>query len=199
MRRKSASGRVRRGSTCSASRHGSRATSRNCQQATTRSVSSGSSKRTSVTKRRCAGSTRAATRSRASISCTVGSRSRRRSRMTTTRRRSTAASSTSSALGQQLHWETAGFEPVLQMPAHPPSQWALAAFLADPHAKRILDRWQIGFEKFQALATARLRTPRGTSAATARRPVTARRPAEPRSSERSTRAVAAVPRSKPLA
>src|SRR6476646_7295830 len=39
------------------------------------------------------------------------------------------------ALGQQLHWETAGFDPVLQMPAHPPTQWALAAFLADPHAK----------------------------------------------------------------
>ena len=56
------------------------------------------------------------------------------------------------ALGQRLHWETAGFEPVLKMPAHPSSQWALAAFLADPHAKGILDRWQIGFEKFEALA-----------------------------------------------
>ena len=54
------------------------------------------------------------------------------------------------ALGQKLFWETAGFEPVLHMPAHPPSRWALAAFLDDPHAKRILDRWQIGFEPFHA-------------------------------------------------
>ena len=37
------------------------------------------------------------------------------------------------------------------MPAHPPTQWALAAFIADPHAKRILDRWQIGFEPSQGL------------------------------------------------
>ena len=55
------------------------------------------------------------------------------------------------ALGQKLYWETAGFEPVLHMPAHPPTQWALAAFLADPHAKRILDQWQIGFEPFQGV------------------------------------------------
>ena len=55
------------------------------------------------------------------------------------------------ALGQKLYWETAGFEPVLHMPAHPPTQWALAAFLDDPHAKRILDQWQIGFEPFHGV------------------------------------------------
>ena len=51
-----------------------------------------------------------------------------------------------------MHWETAGFDPVLQMPAHPPTQWALAAFLADPHVKPVLDRWGIGFEPSQATA-----------------------------------------------
>src|SRR5688572_26664525 len=55
------------------------------------------------------------------------------------------------ALSQRLHWETAGYEPVLQLPAQPASQWAIAALVADPHARRILDRWQIGFEPFQVV------------------------------------------------
>lgn len=43
-------------------------------------------------------------------------------------------------------WETAGYEPVLHMPAHPAKEWQVAAFLDDSHVKPILDRWQIGFE-----------------------------------------------------
>jgi hypothetical protein len=49
-------------------------------------------------------------------------------------------------LGQELRWETEGFEPVLHMPAHPADKWALALFLADAHVAPILERWQIGFE-----------------------------------------------------
>lgn len=48
--------------------------------------------------------------------------------------------------GQRLRWETAGYEPTLHMPAHPPDQWAITAFLDDPHAKAVLDQWKIGFE-----------------------------------------------------
>lgn len=55
------------------------------------------------------------------------------------------------ARGQQLHWETAGYEPVLEMPGHPPSAWALQLFLDDPHVKPVLDRWQIGFQAGAAL------------------------------------------------
>ncbi len=45
-------------------------------------------------------------------------------------------------------WETAGYEPSLHMPAHPPSEVELAAFLADPHVKPLLDQWGIGYEPF---------------------------------------------------
>ena len=48
--------------------------------------------------------------------------------------------------GQRMNWETAGYEPVLNMPAQPASRWAIAAFLRDPFVKPILDRWKIGFE-----------------------------------------------------
>ncbi len=47
--------------------------------------------------------------------------------------------------GQQLVWETAGFDPTLQMPAHPADQVYVAAFLADAHVSSILQRWEIGF------------------------------------------------------
>ncbi len=47
---------------------------------------------------------------------------------------------------QKLHWETEGYDPTLQMPAHPASNARLAAFLEDAHVKPVLDRWQIGFQ-----------------------------------------------------
>jgi hypothetical protein len=49
-------------------------------------------------------------------------------------------------LGQQMHWETAGFQENLHMPPHPASHWAVAAFLADGHVKPVLDEWKVGFE-----------------------------------------------------
>ncbi len=49
---------------------------------------------------------------------------------------------------KKLIWETAGYEPVLHMPAHPRSELELAAFLADPHVRPVLDHWGIGFEAF---------------------------------------------------
>ena len=33
---------------------------------------------------------------------------------------------------QKLAWETPSYEPVLRLPAHPASEWRLAAFLDDP-------------------------------------------------------------------
>jgi len=58
--------------------------------------------------------------------------------------------------GQQLIWQTAGFQPTLHMPAHPPGREKLAAFLDDPHVRTVLERWRIGFEPSRegALATA---------------------------------------------
>ncbi len=47
---------------------------------------------------------------------------------------------------KHLVWETAGYQPTLQLPAHPVNEATLAAFLADPHVKPVLDHWQIGFE-----------------------------------------------------
>lgn len=47
---------------------------------------------------------------------------------------------------RKLNWETAGYDPTMHMPAHPPSEWKLIEFLEDSHVKPILDRWQIGFE-----------------------------------------------------
>lgn len=49
-------------------------------------------------------------------------------------------------LDQKMRWETAGYEPVLHMPAHPSQDWAVAVFLADSHVKPVLDRWGIGFD-----------------------------------------------------
>src|SRR5688572_10187273 len=37
--------------------------------------------------------------------------------------------------GQELVWETAGFEPTFHMPAHPAGNELLAAFLADDHVR----------------------------------------------------------------
>lgn len=48
--------------------------------------------------------------------------------------------------GKTLVYETAGFDPVLHMPAHPVGSEALATFLDDPHVKPLLDRWQLGFD-----------------------------------------------------
>jgi hypothetical protein len=48
--------------------------------------------------------------------------------------------------GQELVWETAGYEPVFHLPAHPPSQRMLAAFLDEVPVRRLLDRWRIGFD-----------------------------------------------------
>ncbi len=50
----------------------------------------------------------------------------------------------------QLIWETAGYEPTLHMPAHPASLSTLAAFLADPHVRPVLEHWQIGFDPMEA-------------------------------------------------
>lgn len=52
---------------------------------------------------------------------------------------------TVSALGKTMHWETEGFAPTLDLPAHPPGQGALAAFLEDARVKPVLTRWGIGF------------------------------------------------------
>jgi hypothetical protein len=45
----------------------------------------------------------------------------------------------------RLVWETAGYEPTLQLPAHPAGHEALGAFLRDPRVQPLLDAWQIGF------------------------------------------------------
>ncbi len=63
-------------------------------------------------------------------------------------------------------WETAGYEPVLHMPAHPPSETKLAAFLADPHVKPVLDHWQIGFDPFVAGADGETAYTTGSTAGT---------------------------------
>lgn len=47
--------------------------------------------------------------------------------------------------GQKMSFEVAGYEPLMQMPAHPASQWKLAVFSDDPHVRAVLDRWQLGF------------------------------------------------------
>lgn len=49
-----------------------------------------------------------------------------------------------------LVWETEGFEPVLNLPAHPANETELAAFLADEHVTAILERWQIRFAPMAA-------------------------------------------------
>lgn len=49
-------------------------------------------------------------------------------------------------LDQKMRWETAGYDPVLHLPAPPRANWAIAAFINDPHVKPLIDRWQIGFE-----------------------------------------------------
>lgn len=51
--------------------------------------------------------------------------------------------------GQRFNYETEGYAPLLAMPAHPASHWAVASFLDDPHVAPVLDRWQLGFEAFQ--------------------------------------------------
>jgi hypothetical protein len=51
------------------------------------------------------------------------------------------------ALDQYMKWETEGFEPTLQMPAHPAHQWAIATLLEDPQVKPILQHWSIGFKQ----------------------------------------------------
>jgi hypothetical protein len=47
--------------------------------------------------------------------------------------------------GKTLTYETAGFDPVMHMPAHPLGTEGLGTFLDDPHVKPLLDRWQLGF------------------------------------------------------
>jgi len=51
---------------------------------------------------------------------------------------------------QSLDWETEGYAATRALPAHPPSQWAIAAFLEDPHVKPILENWGIGFQAADA-------------------------------------------------
>jgi hypothetical protein len=51
----------------------------------------------------------------------------------------------------QYEWETEGFTPVLKLPAHPASEWAIAALVEDPHIKPILERWQIGWRSTTAV------------------------------------------------
>jgi len=53
--------------------------------------------------------------------------------------------------GEKLHWETAGYEPVRELPAPPESQWEINTFVMDPVVKLTLDRWQIGFDAGAAL------------------------------------------------
>jgi len=50
-------------------------------------------------------------------------------------------------------YETAGYGPVMNMPAHPPGEEQLNAFLEDPQVKPILENWGIGFEPFTGLVT----------------------------------------------
>jgi hypothetical protein len=50
-----------------------------------------------------------------------------------------------SVLGQQLAFEVEGFDPLMQMPGHPPQAWALEQFLTAPEVKPLLDRWGLGF------------------------------------------------------
>lgn len=56
------------------------------------------------------------------------------------------------AKGQETNWETAGYDPVLHLPAPPSGSDMLVTFLDDPHAKVVLDRWQIGFDSQAATA-----------------------------------------------
>lgn len=58
--------------------------------------------------------------------------------------------------GHAMHWEGAGYEPLLAMPAIPSSEAMLADFVTDPHVKPVLDRWQLGFESTQADETSYL-------------------------------------------
>ncbi|HKX13286.1 MAG TPA: hypothetical protein VJP40_09050, partial [bacterium] len=51
-----------------------------------------------------------------------------------------------SALGQKLQWETEGFAPTLELPAHPAGQSALAAFLQDARVASVLEGHGIGFQ-----------------------------------------------------
>ncbi len=71
-------------------------------------------------------------------------------------------------------WETAGYEPVLHMPAHPPSERELAAFLADPHVRPVLDQWGIGFEPFAVAVDGEIAYTSGTRHRQWLRPSTAR-------------------------
>lgn len=50
-----------------------------------------------------------------------------------------------SVQGQQMHWQTAGFEPVLELPAPPNNEWAITMLLQEPIVHTTLARWQIGF------------------------------------------------------
>lgn len=47
--------------------------------------------------------------------------------------------------GEQMTWETGGFEPVMHLPPHPDFESSLPVFLEDPHVKVVLERWGIGF------------------------------------------------------
>ena len=174
-------------------------TSRCCPKAMRRSVSPSSSKRRSATKRRCAVSTPAATRSRDSISFTVGSRSRRRSRTSTPRRRSMAASSTSTRLVRSCIGRPPGLNPssTCRRIRRRSGRSRRSSTILTRSGSSTSGRSASSHSK--ASVTARLRTPRGTFAATARRTATASPPAAPRFLERSTRVVAAVPRSKRIA
>lgn len=49
-----------------------------------------------------------------------------------------------------LVWETAGYEPTLHLPAHPPSAGPVAALLDAPEVAALLAHWQIAFDPSKA-------------------------------------------------
>ena len=68
--------------------------------------------------------------------------------------------------GDRLVWETAGYGPTLQLPAHPAGHEALAAFLRDERVKPVLEARQIGFEQSQAVEAAAITYTAGSQAGT---------------------------------
>lgn len=53
------------------------------------------------------------------------------------------------AIGSQVTtWQTAGYAPVMSLPAISSKAVALGRFLEDPHVVAVLSRWNIGFEPF---------------------------------------------------
>lgn len=47
---------------------------------------------------------------------------------------------------QKMRYETAGYEPLMSLPAPRSEDWKIAEFVHDPHVAPILAKWSIGFE-----------------------------------------------------